>query len=47
MPVTVENVIVVMFDAPNVAVPVGTVGGVQLSAVSQSGFPGLGSQMAS
>ena len=47
MPVTVENVIVLVFDAPNVAMPVGTVAGVQLSAVSQSEFPGLRSQVAS
>jgi hypothetical protein len=42
-----ENVMVVVFDAPNVAVPVGTVVGAQLAAVFQSPDPGLRSQVAS
>ena len=41
-----ENVMVVVFDAPNVAVPVGTVAGAQLAAVFQSLDPGLKSQLA-
>jgi hypothetical protein len=32
---------VVVLDAPNVAVPVGTMADVQLAAVSQSELPGL------
>jgi hypothetical protein len=47
MKVALENVSVVMFDAPNVAVLVGTAAGVQLAAVSQSELPGLNSQVAS
>jgi hypothetical protein len=43
---TGENVMVVVFDAPNVAVPVGTVAGDQLAAVSKSPDPGLWSQVA-
>jgi hypothetical protein len=42
-----ENVMVVVFDAPNVAVPVGTaVAGDQLVAVSKSPDVGLRSQVA-
>ena len=47
MKVALENVIVVVFDAPNVAVLVGTAAGAQLAAVSQSEVPGLSSQVAS
>ena len=35
------NVIEVVFDAPKNAVPVGTVGGVQLAAVLKSELPGV------
>jgi len=42
----VENVMVVVFDAPNVAVPVGTVAGVQLAAVFQSPLVGFRSLVA-
>ena len=41
----IENVIVVVFDAPNVAVPVGTPGH-QLAPVSKSPDLGLRSQVA-
>ena len=43
------NVMVVVFDKPNVAVPVppGTVGGHELVAVSKSPDAGLRSQVAS
>ena len=44
--VLVENVMVVVFDAPNVAVPVGTAAGVQLAAVLKSPDPGVRSQVA-
>jgi hypothetical protein len=40
-----ENVRFVVFDAPNVAVNVGTVAGVQLAAVFQTPDPGLRSQV--
>ena len=42
-----ENVIAVVFDAPKVAVPVGTVVGTQLPIVFQSDDPGLRAQVAS
>jgi hypothetical protein len=42
-----RNVIEVVFDAPNVAVPVGTVAGVQLVAVLKIPVAGAGSQVAS
>ena len=44
--VLVENVMVVVFDPPNVAVPVGTAAGVQFAAVLKSPDPGLRSQVA-
>jgi hypothetical protein len=44
--VNLENVMVVVFDAANVAVPVGTVAGDQLAAVSKSPDPGLRIQVA-
>jgi len=47
MKVELANVSVVVFDAPNVAVLVGTAAGAQLAAVSQSELPGLSSQVAS
>ena len=40
-------VIYVVFDAPNMAVPVGTAAGDQLAAVSKSFEPGVRSQVAS
>jgi hypothetical protein len=42
----VEKVMVVVFDTPNVAVPVGTSAGDQLVAVSKSPDVGLRSQVA-
>lgn len=47
MKVPLENVSVVVFEAPKVAVPVGTVSFVQFVAVSQSELPGAESQVAS
>jgi hypothetical protein len=41
-----ENVIVVVFDAPNVAVPVGTVGGAWFAALLNSPDAGFRSQVA-
>ena len=45
--VGLENVIAVVLDASNVAVPVGAAAGVQLASVFQSLDPGVGSQVAS
>jgi hypothetical protein len=45
--VGLENVRLVVFDVPKKAVPVGTVAGVQLAAVSKSFVPGVASQVAS
>jgi hypothetical protein len=45
--VSFEKVMDVVFDAPNVAVPVGTAGGAQLAFVFQSCDIGLRSQIAS
>src|SRR5215467_2903784 len=45
--VLAENDRLVMFDAPKNAVPVGTVGGVQLAAVLKSELPGAVDQVAS
>jgi hypothetical protein len=44
--VRVEIVIVVVFEAPNVAVPFGTAAGAQFAAVSKSPDPGLRSHVA-
>ena len=41
-----ENVRAVVFEAPKLAVPVGTVAGDQLAAVSKSELPGEKSQVA-
>ena len=46
VPPFAENVIDVVFEEPNVAVPLGTVCGVQLVLVFQSLVPGLVAQVA-
>jgi len=47
IPVFIENVMFVVFDAPNVAVPVGTVASVQLLRSFQLPVPGAVPQVAS